>query len=85
MSVRILYFAWVREEVGMAAETFEPQGPVVDVKGLREQLMARGAPWNSALASGKPVRVSVNHDLARDQTPVKAGDEVAFFPPLTGG
>ncbi len=85
MSVRILYFAWVREQVGMAAEMFEPQAPVVDVKGLREQLMARGEPWHSAFASGRPVRVSVNHDIARDQTPVKSGDEVAFFPPLTGG
>ncbi len=85
MNVRILYFARVREEVGMAVEMFEPQVPVADVKGLREQLIARGAPWNAALAPGKAVRVSVNHDIARDHTPVNAGDEVAFFPPVTGG
>jgi molybdopterin synthase sulfur carrier subunit len=85
MSVRILYFARLREDMGIAAEVFEPQAPVADLKGLREQLIARGAPWSTALGPGKAVRASVNQDIARDHTPVKAGDEVAFFPPVTGG
>ena len=85
MSIRILYFAGVRENMGISGEMFEPGAPVADVRGLREQLIARGGAWAAALAFGKAVRVSVNQDIARDHTPVKAGDEVAFFPPVTGG
>jgi molybdopterin synthase sulfur carrier subunit len=85
MSVRIVYFASVRENMGMAGEMFELQAPVTDVKGLRAQLVTRGAPWSAVLAPGKAVRVSVNLDMARDSTPVKAGDEIAFFPPVSGG
>ena len=85
MSIRLLYFARLREDMGMTGEIFEPQAPVADVKGLRELLIARGTPWSVAFAPGKAVRASVNQDIARDQTPVKAGDEIAFFPPVTGG
>ena len=85
MSIRILYFASVRENLGISGELFEPGAAVIDVRGLREQLIARGGAWAAALAFGKAVRVSVNQDIARDHTPVKAGDEVAFFPPVTGG
>jgi len=85
MNIRILYFARLREDMGIAGEMFELPAEAGDVKGLRAQLIARGGAWAMALGSGKAVRVSVNQDLARDDTPVKAGDEVAFFPPVTGG
>jgi sulfur-carrier protein len=85
MSIRILYFARLREDMGMAGEMFELPMEASDVRSLRAQLVARGGASAMALDSGKAVRVSVNQDLARDDTPVKAGDEVAFFPPVTGG
>ena len=85
MSIRILYFARLREDMGIAQEMFEPLAQVRDVKSLRAQLVARGGASAAALGSGKAVRVSVNQDLARDDTPVKSGDEIAFFPPVTGG
>jgi len=85
MSIRILYFARLREDMGIAGEMFELPSGARDVKSLRAQLVARGGASATALGSGKAVRVSVNQDLARDETPVKAGDEVAFFPPVTGG
>ena len=85
MSIRILYFARLREDMGMAQEMFEPIGATCDVNGLRAQLVARGGASATALGPGKAVRVSVNQDLARGDTPVKAGDEIAFFPPVTGG
>jgi sulfur-carrier protein len=85
VSVRILYFARLREDMGIAEEMFDLPAQASDVKSLRAQLIARGGAWATALGSGKAVRVSVNLDLARDDTPVKAGDEVAFFPPVTGG
>jgi len=85
VSIRILYFARLREDMGIAQEMFELPAAVSDVKSLREQLAARGGASAVALGAGKAVRVSVNQDLARNDTPVKAGDEIAFFPPVTGG
>ena len=85
MSVRILYFASLREDMGIAQELIDLPAGACDVKGLRARLVARGGASAAALGRGKAVRVSVNQDLARDDTPVKAGDEVAFFPPVTGG
>ena len=85
MNIRILYFARLREDMGIAGEMFELPAEVSDVNSLRAQLVARGGASAVALGQGKAVRVSVNQDLARGDTPVKAGDEVAFFPPVTGG
>jgi molybdopterin synthase sulfur carrier subunit len=85
MSIRILYFARLREDMGIAQEMCDLSAETCDVKSLRAQLVARGGASSAALGSGKAVRVSVNQDLARDDTPVRSGDEVAFFPPVTGG
>jgi molybdopterin synthase sulfur carrier subunit len=83
MKVRVLYFAGLREQVGISGEDVEI--PATTVSGLRSQLMARGGPWQAALAEGKALRVAVNQDMAQPATPVRPGDEVAFFPPVTGG
>ena len=85
MSIRILYFARLREEMGIAQEMFDLPAAACDLKSLRAQLAARGGSSATALGAGKAVRASVNQDIARDDTLVKAGDEVAFFPPVTGG
>jgi len=85
MSIRILYFARLREDMGIATEMFQLPAEVSDVNSLRAELVARGGASAAALGQGKAVRVSVNQDLARGDTPVKPGDEVAFFPPVTGG
>lgn len=85
MKVKVLYFAALREQLGTAAEEIElPQG-VATVAGLRAHLMARGGAWQSALADGKLLRMAVNQDMARAASPIKPGDEIAFFPPVTGG
>lgn len=85
MSVKILYFAGLREALGHADETLAglPAG-VATVGELRLWLCARGGEWG-ALAAGKAVRAAVNQTLAFAQTPISEGDEVAFFPPVTGG
>jgi len=85
MSIRILYFGRLREEMGIPGEMFELTQQARDVRGLRAQLAARGGTSAVAFAQGKAVRVSVNQDLARDDTPVREGDEIAFFPPVSGG
>jgi len=83
MTIKVLYFASLREQFGMSGEDLDASPTTV--AGLRTLLMARGGPWQSALAQGKALRVAVNQEVAQPTTPVKPGDEVAFFPPVTGG
>lgn len=83
--VKLLYFARLREDLGTGAETLALPAGVGTVAGLRAHLMARGGAWASVLAHGKALRVAVNQEMADPVTPIKAGDEVAFFPPVTGG
>jgi molybdopterin synthase sulfur carrier subunit len=83
--VKLLFFASLREQLGTAGEDYELPAGVATIGGLRAQLVARGGAWQSALAENRAVRVAVNQDMARIGTTVKAGDEVAFFPPVTGG
>jgi molybdopterin synthase sulfur carrier subunit len=55
------------------------------VAGLRSHLMQRGGAWQSAFAEKKLVRIAVNQEMVSAASPIKPGDEVAFFPPVTGG
>lgn len=83
--MRILYFAWLRERVGIAEETVEPPAEVRDVAGLLAWLRSRGGTYSAALADLSLVRVAVNQDYAQPDAPVSSGDEIALFPPVTGG
>jgi molybdopterin synthase sulfur carrier subunit len=83
MTIKLLYFAGLREQVGTAGEDLDASPTTV--AALRTLLAGRGGAWQSALAQGKAVRVAVNQEMAQPTTPVRPGDEVAFFPPVTGG
>jgi molybdopterin synthase sulfur carrier subunit len=85
MKVKILYLASLREQLGKPGEDLEIPPTVSTVAGLRTLLMARGGPWQTALAQGKALRVAVNQEMAQPTTAVNPGDEVAFFPLVTGG
>ncbi len=85
MTVRILYFASLREKLGRDAEAIELPAGVSTVAALRAHLRARGGAWADALAEGRLLRAAVNQDMVPPSAAVKAGDEVAFFPPVTGG
>jgi len=82
--IKILYFASLREKLGSSGESLELPAGVADVGGLLAMLAARGGEWAS-LASVKNLKSAVNQEMGRNSTPVKDGDEVAFFPPVTGG
>jgi len=58
---------------------------VTSVAALRAWLATRGGAWATELAPGRAVRIAVNHTVAQPDTPVRAGDEIALFPPVTGG
>lgn len=85
MKVKVLFFAALREQVGVASEDIELPGEKSTVAALRSHLAARGGAWQSALSEKKLLRFAVNQDMARTDAMVKAGDEIAFFPPVTGG
>lgn len=83
--VTVLYFARLRERLGLDHETIVLPTGVACVADLRDWLMQRGGEWESALGADRSIRVAVNQDMARADTPIGDGDEVAFFPPVTGG
>ena len=85
MKVKVLYFAALREQLGTAREEIELPSGVGTVAALRSHLRGRGGAWELALADGKLIRMAVNQDMAQPSAAIKAGDEVAFFPPVTGG
>ena len=85
MKINVLFFASLREQLGRPAEEIELPPAVSTVGGLRDHLRARGGAWASAFAPNRAVRAAVNQDMAQPAAAIKAGDEVAFFPPVTGG
>jgi molybdopterin synthase sulfur carrier subunit len=84
-TITLVYLARLREVFGTSTERLAPPEGVRTVAALRDWLAARGGPWAAELAPGRAVRVAVNHDLAQPDTPIAPGDEVALFPPVTGG
>ena len=82
MSVNVLYFASLREAFGIAAECIELPAGIDTVGALRDWLVGQG---RDALATAKNLRCAVNQDMAKLDAPIQDGDEIAFFPPVTGG
>lgn len=83
--VELVYLARLREAFGVARERVDLPVDLATVARLRGWLCERGGNWARELAPERAVRFAVNHDLARPDTPIAAGDEVALFPPVTGG
>lgn len=83
--MKLLYFAWVRQKIGHGEETVEPPADVHTAGDLADWLMKRGEGYAEALGDRKRIRVAINQEHANFAAPVEAGDEVAFFPPVTGG
>jgi molybdopterin synthase sulfur carrier subunit len=83
--ITVLYFARLRESLGKSSEQIKLPADVRDLEGLRALLVARGGAWEQELAPSKPVRAAVNQVMGVGDTTISDGDEVAFFPPVTGG
>lgn len=83
--MKILYFAWIRSKIGLSEETIDLPGDVFTVRDLLDWLRERGPQHAEALQDASVVRVAVNEEYASLDAPVAAGDEVALFPPVTGG
>jgi molybdopterin synthase sulfur carrier subunit len=83
--VTLLYFASLRESLRCSREEVALPSSNATVGALVESLRSRDGPWPEAFAPGKSWRVAVNQRMADQATPIKPGDEIAFFPPVTGG
>ena len=85
MAMQILYFAWLRERIGLAEERVEPPSGTRSVADLVGWLRSRSAGYADALADTGRVRCAINQVFATPEAIVADGDEIAFFPPITGG
>lgn len=83
--MKVLWFAWLRTRVGSAEENLTPPAAVKDVKSLLDWLKTRSPGHAEALKNLSVVRVAVNQTYVQADHPVATGDEVAIFPPVTGG
>ena len=83
MHIRIRYFASIREAIGRADELLDTDAATLGA--LRDELIARGAPYTEALARGRAVRLALDQLMVNENTALCDGGEVAFFPPVTGG
>lgn len=82
--IKLLYFASLRENLGVAGESLDLPTDVATVGALRAHLAARGEAWQ-VFATSKSLRAAVNQAMVGADAPVADGDEIAFFPPVTGG
>ncbi len=85
MKVKVLFFASVREKLGKDAEEIELPAGVATVAALRSHLRARGGIYENVFSEKLLLRAAVNQDMVPPAAAITAGDEVAFFPPVTGG
>jgi molybdopterin synthase sulfur carrier subunit len=83
--VNLLYFAWLRQKIGRSEEQFDLPHDITTVRALASHLARRGDGYAQAFADTARLRAAVNREHVPFDTPVADGDEVAFFPPVTGG
>ncbi len=85
MTVKLLYFAWLRQEIGSGGEELQLPPGVATVAALMAHLRGRGGGYAAAFAEDAVLRAAVNKKVVDTVHPLADGDEVAFFPPFTGG
>jgi molybdopterin synthase sulfur carrier subunit len=85
MSVKLVYFAWVRERVGKTDEEVDLPGDVATVADLVRWLKGRGEEYAYAFENESVVRAALDHTHVKPEAPLAGAREIAFFPPMTGG
>ena len=83
--MKLVYFAWVRERVGLSEEEIEPPAGVATVAELIAWLRTRGEEYEHAFENGPLIRAAIDKRHVKHDTPLAGAREVAFFPPMTGG
>ncbi len=83
--MKVLYFAWLRQHVGLAEETIDAPATVVTVGDLIGWLRERSPGHHAAFANEASIRIAIDQNFADPSDPIADAAEVAFFPPVTGG
>lgn len=83
--MKVRYFAWVRERVGLAEEDIDPPSGIATIADLVGWLTKRGEGHAYAFENPKVIRAAIDKSHVRADTPIKGASEIAFFPPMTGG
>lgn len=83
--MRVLYFAWLREKIGTGQETVDPPGDVTTAAQLMDWLADRSDRHADALAERSAIRIAVDQRHAGADELIADAEEVALFPPVTGG
>lgn len=83
--MQVLYFGWVKSRIGIGKEELSPPPEVTNVAALIDWLKGRGDGYANAFEDSTALRVAVNQEIAPLDTAIADGDEVAVFPPMTGG
>jgi sulfur-carrier protein len=83
--MRVLYFAWVKEKAGIAAEEIDPPAEVATIAELIDWLKARGPEFANAFARSEVIRAAIDQSHVRHDARIAGAREIAFFPPVTGG
>ncbi len=85
MNIKVLYFARIKESVNYSTEDLLLPANVSNINTLKNYLANRGEVWADLFSGKQTIRAAINHELVDDMMAIKEGDEVAFFPPVTGG
>ena len=85
MNIKILYFARIKESVNYSTEDIVLPADVSNINTLKNYLAGRGEAWADLFNGKQTIRAAINHELVDDMMAINDGDEVAFFPPVTGG
>ena len=83
--MKVLYFAWLRQRIGLGEEQIDPPVGVDSPRALVDWLVTRGDGYQRAFADTAAIKVAINQEFADYDARIGPGDEVAFFPPVTGG
>jgi molybdopterin synthase sulfur carrier subunit len=83
--IRILYFASLKDRLQRDGEQVDLPPGISDIDGLMQHLRQRSGIWAEVFAEDQPVLYALNQEMARLDTPLRDGDEIGFFPPVTGG
>ncbi|TNE36619.1 MAG: molybdopterin converting factor subunit 1 [Alphaproteobacteria bacterium] len=83
--MKLLYFAWMRQRIGTGEENLAKSDDIATVADLIAHLKAKGPGYAAAFQNPAVIKVAINQDYADFTSPIAEGDEIAFFPPVTGG